>query len=181
MVSTTRFLSSRTRWPSCGPPRHFGRHCADGRACARRARERNQQARPRRIAHDGKSRRCGSQTRGGGRCRRKSSDDEPLFPARWCCGSESHYYDIYTNSGQTMKTFLVSASVLIAYTLGANADVICTRAGGCWETHKKIRRHGGAYRYLEHTIPSKSNPSVMVKRVLRPVADHPARTPEDRR
>ena len=77
-----------------------------------------------------------------------------------------------------MKTFLVSASVLIAYTLGANADVICTRAGGCWETHKKIRRHGGAYRWLEHTIPSKSNPSVMVKRVLRPVADHPARTPD---
>ena len=80
-----------------------------------------------------------------------------------------------------MKTFLVSASVLIAYTLGANADVICTRAGGCWETHKKIRRHGGAYRYLEHTIPSKSNPSVMVKRVLRPAADHPARTPREQR
>ena len=79
------------------------------------------------------------------------------------------------------KTFLVGASVLIAYTVGANADVICTRTGGCWETHKKIRRHGGAYRGLEHTIPSKSNPSVMVKRVLRPAADHPARTPEDRR
>jgi hypothetical protein len=80
-----------------------------------------------------------------------------------------------------MKTFLVSASVLIVYTVGANADVICTRTGGCWETHKKLRRRGGAYRYLEHTILSKSNPSVVVKRVLRPVADHPARTPEDRR
>ena len=80
-----------------------------------------------------------------------------------------------------MKTFLLSAIVLIAYTVEANADITCTRTGGCWETHKKLRRHGGAYRWLEHTIPSKSNPSVMVKKVLRPAADYPARTAEDRR
>ena len=80
-----------------------------------------------------------------------------------------------------MTRLLISAATLIAFTAGANADVVCTRSGGCWETHKKIRRNGGAYRWLEHTIPSKTNPSVMVKKQLRVAGDTPARSPEDRR
>jgi hypothetical protein len=80
----------------------------------------------------------------------------------------------------TTKIF-VACIALLALTSSASADIICTRAGGCWETHKKIYRHGGVYRGLEHTIPSKTNPSVMVKKVLRPVADTPARSPADRR
>jgi len=80
-----------------------------------------------------------------------------------------------------MTRLLISAATLIAFTAGANADVVCTHFGGCWETHKKIRRNGGAYRWLEHTIPSKTNPSVMVKKQLRVAGDTPARSPEDRR
>jgi hypothetical protein len=80
-----------------------------------------------------------------------------------------------------MTRFLITAATLIVFTTYANADIVCTRAGGCWETHKKIRRHGGVYRWLEHTIPSKANPSVMVKRQLRAAGDTPARSPEDRR
>jgi hypothetical protein len=80
-----------------------------------------------------------------------------------------------------MTRFLISAATLIIFTAGANADIVCTRSGGCWETHKKIRRNGGAYRWLEHTIPSKTNPSVMVKKRLQAAGDTPARSPEDRR
>ena len=78
-----------------------------------------------------------------------------------------------------MTRFLISAATLIVFTAGANADIVCTRSGGCWETHKKIRRNGD--RWLEHTIPSKTNPSVMVKKRLQAEGDFPARSPEDRR
>jgi hypothetical protein len=80
-----------------------------------------------------------------------------------------------------MTRFLISAATLIVFTASANADVVCTRSGGCWETHKKIRRNGGAYRWLEHTVASKTNPSVMVKKRLQAAGDFPARSPEDRR
>ena len=80
-----------------------------------------------------------------------------------------------------MTRFLISAATLIVFSAGANADVVCTRSGGCWETHKKIRRNGGAYRWLEHTIPSKTDSSVMVKKRLQAAGDFPARSPEDRR
>jgi hypothetical protein len=77
--------------------------------------------------------------------------------------------------------FLISAATLIVFTTGANADIICTVHGGCWETHGKIYRHGGVYRGLEYTVPSKANPSVMVKRQLPVAGDRPARSPQDRR
>jgi hypothetical protein len=80
-----------------------------------------------------------------------------------------------------MTRFLISAATLVVFTTGASADIICTPTGGCWETHKKIYRHGGVYRGLEHTIPSKADPSIMVKRRLPVAADFPARSPQDRR
>ena len=79
-----------------------------------------------------------------------------------------------------MRTLILAALTTLALANSAQADIVCTPRG-CWETHLRIHRHGGSYRYLEHTLPSRTNPAVMVKRVLRPAGDRPARSPQDMR
>ena len=65
---------------------------------------------------------------------------------------------------------LLAAATLLAFMPAANADIICTIHGGCWETGKQIVRNGGAYRGLQHTYVSRKDGKTY-KRVLRPVTE----------
>jgi hypothetical protein len=52
-----------------------------------------------------------------------------------------------------MTRFLISAAAMIVFTTSANAEIICTQHGGCFET--KLTSNGSPYRGLAHkpTLP----------------------------
>jgi hypothetical protein len=69
----------------------------------------------------------------------------------------------------------------MAFTVAANAEIVCTQHQGCWETHKRVRLTGGVYRGLSHRIPARENTNVYQDRQLPYANDFPARSPQDQR
>jgi hypothetical protein len=47
-----------------------------------------------------------------------------------------------------MNRFLIAAITLVALTAAAQAEIMCTHNGGCWETGMRIYNNGGAYQWL---------------------------------
>ena len=60
-----------------------------------------------------------------------------------------------------MKSILFAAAAAVALTSSAaQAEIICTERGGCWETGKKIRLPSSLYRGVDTTVTSRENPNV---------------------
>jgi hypothetical protein len=59
-----------------------------------------------------------------------------------------------------MKTMIATVIALAAFTVGANAEIICTDHGGCWETGRIIRLPSSPYRGVDTTVTSRENPNV---------------------
>ena len=55
---------------------------------------------------------------------------------------------------------LLPTAALIAFTVGAQAEIICTERGGCWETGMKIRLPSSPYRGVDTTVTDRANPNV---------------------
>jgi hypothetical protein len=53
-----------------------------------------------------------------------------------------------------MRVFLFSAVCLLVSTV-AQAEIMCTDNGGCWETGKRIRLLASPYRGVDTTLPSR--------------------------
>ena len=47
-----------------------------------------------------------------------------------------------------MNSFLFTAITLVALTAAAQAEIMCTHNGGCWETGMRIYNNGAAYQWL---------------------------------
>ena len=47
-----------------------------------------------------------------------------------------------------MNCFLIAAITLVALTAAAQAEIMCTHNGGCWETGMRIYNNGAAYQWL---------------------------------
>jgi hypothetical protein len=58
-----------------------------------------------------------------------------------------------------MIRVLISAAALIAFTVAANAEIVCTEHGGCWETGMRIRLPSSPYRGVDTTITDRADPN----------------------
>ena len=47
-----------------------------------------------------------------------------------------------------MNCFLIAAITVVALTAAAQAEIMCTHNGGCWETGMRIYNNGAAYQWL---------------------------------
>jgi hypothetical protein len=52
---------------------------------------------------------------------------------------------------------VLAIAALTAFTVGANAEIMCTEQAGCWETGKRIRLLASPYRGVDSTLPSRDN------------------------
>jgi hypothetical protein len=55
---------------------------------------------------------------------------------------------------------LLATIALAAFTVSANAEIMCTVRGGCWETGMKIRLPSSPYRGVDTTVTDRANPNV---------------------
>jgi hypothetical protein len=72
--------------------------------------------------------------------------------------------------------------LVISTITAANAEIICTVHGGCWETGKRIRLPSSPYRGVDTSVTSRENQNVRQDaRGFRYLNDIPARSQADRR
>ena len=61
---------------------------------------------------------------------------------------ELHQELISNPEKDQMNRFLIAAITLVALTAAAQAEIMCTHNGGCWETGMRIYNNGAAYQWL---------------------------------
>ena len=72
-----------------------------------------------------------------------------------------------------MKFILVAAALLIS--TAANAEIMCTERGGCWETGKRIRLLNGP-RGTDQTLSDRNGTGRVDVRGIPIANDHPHQT-----
>jgi hypothetical protein len=60
--------------------------------------------------------------------------------------------------GNRLMRLLLATAALLAFTAAANAEIICTARGGCWETGTRIRLPSSPYRGVDTTVTDRANP-----------------------
>jgi hypothetical protein len=81
-----------------------------------------------------------------------------------CCTDEP----VQIGEEKQMK-YVIAIAALLTMIVGANAEIMCTERGGCWETGKRIRLLNNL-RGVEQTLPSRDgNGRVDVRGI--PIAD----------
>jgi hypothetical protein len=58
-----------------------------------------------------------------------------------------------------VKHIIAAASLVVALTTGASAEILCTDHGGCQETGMTIRLPSSPYRGVDTTVTSRANPN----------------------
>ena len=82
-----------------------------------------------------------------------------------------------------MKSIVFVAVAAVALiSSAAQAEIICTEWGGCWETGKQIRLPSSPYRGVDTTVTSRENSNVRQDATkYKYLNDTPARSPQERR
>ena len=82
-----------------------------------------------------------------------------------------------------MRVLLVAAAIAAVFATSAQAEIMCTETGGCWETGKRIRLLNSGYRGVDTTLTKRDGTGRQDVRGI-PIANdtpHQTSSPQRRR